>query len=480
MKNLLLQESALTDIAKFITNLSSVNKNSKKDISNEPYLKGSISNYTKDLVMTFPTMCDNSLPASTASMISRANERNIATMLQLLFASISLTGSDGVKALEKIHKNISVSMSLDDYIDALDAIANESASLSDFPQSSDIIRITNEMVAQLKETAKSFPVDSFNERSLNDYTVHNVYGNILVRETAIVNEDINFTDDQISAMNGGNLEKARQQLQIKQLQQNLNNNANQEYRDSINNDIKSKNLQSQSYQLSADALSKQLLDTDIKKANEMAPTLMVVKLMVPSEDPNTKQTIEKEQPFVAGVKSRLISVDSSDIIERIIAKNKTKINFLNFIRATTGEIRLVRDLLLCIDQAKINAKNAVKKGPAAKMWDVLDNRSIKNNMNKLKRKGNDASAITTLVINQETVNILKKEYDFDVENIKNARMLFEAYNLLGIIIADESIEVAKFLYAGNDMWEQQAYSYLEKESNDNSYKKVINLLSKGR
>ena len=73
---------------------------------------------------------------------------------------------------------------------------------------------------------------------------------------------------------------------------------------------------------------------------------------------------------------------------------------------------------------------------------------------------------------------MKKEFDFDLEQVKNARMILEAYNLLGIIIADESIDVAKFLYAGNDTWEQQAYSYLEKESNDNSYKKVINLLNK--
>ena len=112
------------------------------------------------------------------------------------------------------------------------------------------------------------------------------------------------------------------------------------------------------------------------------------------------------------------------------------------------------------------------------MWNVLSNRSIKNNFNKLRRKGNDASSITTLVVNQETVNVMKNEFDFDLENIRNARMIMDAYNFLGIIIADESIEVVKALYAGNDSWEQQAYSYLEKESNDNSYRKVINLMGK--
>ena len=92
--------------------------------------------------------------------------------------------------------------------------------------------------------------------------------------------------------------------------------------------------------------------------------------------------------------------------------------------------------------------------------------------------GKDANAKTTLVINQETVKIMKKQYHFDIEIPKNAKTILDAYNLLGIIICDESIQVAKFLYAGNDMYEQQAYSYLEKESNDKSYKNVVNLLAK--
>ena len=74
--------------------------------------------------------------------------------------------------------------------------------------------------------------------------------------------------------------------------------------------------------------------------------------------------------------------------------------------------------------------------------------------------------------------MIKKNYDFDLERVANAKSILDAYNLLGIVIADESIEVVKFLYAGNDMFEQQAYSYLNKEQADNSYKKIINLISK--
>ena len=55
-------------------------------------------------------------------------------------------------------------------------------------------------------------------------------------------------------------------------------------------------------------------------------------------------------------------------------------------------------------------------------------------------------------------------------------MVMEVYNLLGIIIVDESTEIVEFLYRGNERFEQQAFSFLEKEDRDKSYKKIINLM----
>lgn len=378
------------------------------------YLKGSISEYTKDLIMTFPTLCDNSLPATTASLISKATERNIVSMLEMLFASIQINGTDAVEMLSKLHKNISTSASIDDVVDALEKLGE---SYKETPEIKEAIRTITEAV---KRQYKSYPISSFSENSLNDYVVYNVYGKTIVRE------------DKTTSGKDENDDKVK---------------------DSIN------------------YLGKILMDQDVKKVNELSPTLMIVKYNeITPDGSNIKDT------FVTGVKSRLISTDASDIVERLIAKNKTKLSFLNLIRATTGEINFVSDFLLCTKQAKIDAKNAVKKGPAAKMWNVLEFRAAKNTKNKVKGFGNDASAITTLVINQETVNLLKKEYDFDLEKITNTKMIMDAYNLLCICICDESIEVAKFLYAGNDSYEQQAYSFLEKEGKDNT-KKIINLLN---
>ena len=496
MKNLLTEDDNI--ISSFLKDFSIENRFDKNRIKQDNYLSGSISNYAKNLVMTFPTMCDDSLSPSTASMISKAHERNIITMLQLLFSSAQLRGNDGVDVLRKIHTNLDVDMSIDDYIDKVSAIATGESS-KEILSNRDFIIITNEMVRELKKSKHSFPTDSFSERSLNEYTITNSYGKTIIREDDDLDRRIHnhkvYDDNIKNNLTRASLKNQRDNLAFQQDKYEKDSKYREEkdrkdYRYRMRNDrldrrVKRDELQHKIdndeirnaisvSQMANDNIQHQLLDQDVKKANELQPSLMVIR----SNYVDSDGKIYNQIPFVAGVKSRLISVDSRDIVERLIVKNKTKVNFLNFIRATTGEIKFGRDFLLSVKQAKIDAKNAVKKGPAAKMWNVLSNRSIKNNFNKLRRKGNDASSITTLVVNQETVNVMKNEFDFDLENIRNARMIMDAYNFLGIIIADESIEVVKVLYAGNDSWEQQAYSYLEKESNDNSYRKVINLMGK--
>lgn len=508
-------------------------QNEKNKRSNQ-YLGGSISNYSRDLIMSFPNMCDNTLSPSTASMISRANERNIVTMLEMLFASMQFNGDNGKEILGMIHKNIKTNYSIDDAIEDIENwIDGKTEAVS--PQT--ITTCVKVMQEQLKMGTISFPVNSLSESSLNNYLVFNILGKTVVKEVTAGNPrngnyDQADQDEQQQKMyksqrddaraeredrrkqnqeNRAQAEERRKEAQERRNKAAENRAKNQENRAqakeerdkaaeqraqdqeqrNIERDEREKgrdqrdiekhqdeleNLRRRNVDLDIGDMQRQLLDVDVKKSNEMQPTLMIIKFN--EYDSATGAYLNQSKAFIAGVKSRLISVDAMDIVERCIAKKKTQLNFLNFIRATTGEISFVKNFLLCIDQAKLDSKNEVKKGVAAKMWRVLEDRGIKNNKNKNRRAGNDASAITTLVINQETVNFMKKQYEFDIEKINNAKMIMDVYNLLGIIIADESIEVVKFLYAGNDMFEQQAYSFIERETKDSSYKKVINLLGK--
>ena len=73
---------------------------------------------------------------------------------------------------------------------------------------------------------------------------------------------------------------------------------------------------------------------------------------------------------------------------------------------------------------------------------------------------------------------MKNVHKFDLEKMNNTKMICDSYNLMGIIIADESIEVIKSYYVGNNNYEQIAYSFLEKEAKNSDYKKMINLFGK--
>ena len=77
--------------------------------------------------------------------------------------------------------------------------------------------------------------------------------------------------------------------------------------------------------------------------------------------------------------------------------------------------------------------------------------------------------------------MLKKDYNYDIEDPKVARYIMSEYNLLGLIICDESIETAKMLYHGNEGFELNPYSFLNRENNDSkAYKEVINLVNQTR
>lgn len=442
------------------------------------YLGGSIARYTKGLVMSFPVLFDDSLSLETSQIISKANEKNIASMLEMLFASMSINGKNGMTGKDVInifHKNIDT-MSMDDIIDYSNSYVNnfnlsENVNIHTVTEA-EIRDYARDMVADLKTGKKVFPVSSFKETSLNDYMTRDTFNGIIVYEhkQKVVNEA------QPSQLDYDKFEYQKQQDEKKfeyQRQQDEKKFGYQQQRDNLR-DRQYNNDRNDAFNRTDISLNqRRILDSDFKKANELQPTMMIVNFNVLDN-----HEIVDRKSFVAGVKCRLIATTAIDIVERLIASNKTKLSFKNLIRANTGEIKLGRDFLFAIDQQKLSAKNDVKKGEAARLWSTIKKRSNNNSYRKAMRDGNDASAITTLVVSQDTVNYMKTtDAKFDLLNPKNAKFIMDQYNLLCLIIADEANEVAHFMYDGNSYFEDLAYSVLSKEAQDKSYRKVVNLIN---
>lgn len=219
--------------------------------------------------------------------------------------------------------------------------------------------------------------------------------------------------------------------------------------------------------------SKMLIDTDVKKANEMIPTLMNVTFT---------QIIDKTpvlSSIVIGVKAKMIPLDSMDIMNRIINKNKDNNFFIKFFRSTTREISFVKDFVLAIDKAKSDALSFSTKGKSNKIWKVLEKRASKSKVSRIVNTNNSAMAISTLIITSEEAEALKKMNNIDVYNPKIAGSIMESYNLLAFGIVDDMMETFKIMRDNGDYsYETYAYSALEKELSDSQAKKTLNLMAK--
>ena len=391
------------------------------------YSTTSIARKTSDLVCVFPVMVSSSLSIDTAIMNMKAIERKCATMLQLLFSADQVQISSYLsQIIGQFQKNIKLNdkMTVDDVVAVMDRL-NESGLT---------VRVNPALVEAVKEDMKNINFyfeKNVNPQSLNEFSVSR---NKASREMLVER----YGSSRPSRTDGSAITKAGKDL--------------------------------------VDTTRNAYISTDYKKANEMVPTLITVNFYAPAGDSNTPVAVGN---VVIGVKARLIPVASNDIVNHIMAKVDDKNILLQFIRATTRETNFVKDFLLAIDRAKIDALAHSRKGSANPMWKVLERRAMGSRLKRLIGSNNNYMAITSLIISQEDVDYIKKEYNVNVEDPSTVYPLFSNYNLLCFGISDESLEVAKFMFdTGEGNWENYSFTSLEREDKDNTYKKVVNLMTK--
>lgn len=430
------------------------------DVKNADELKGirgkgtsfkSIAQASSNLTLVFPVIVSKNMSIENAAMVTKALERKAVFMLQMLFSAVSITDNDnGIDYIRKFHTNLNLDdkVTVDGFIDALDkfVVSNESCHITD-----------NEMYNRAKEDLRNLSYvlpSSINETSMRDFKVESFLGEqtvVLEKKTA------------------KNIEMELPSINIDiPIKGGTSSNTNSRYDNNLG--VNYRNLRDQQ------AMFKdQLLPSDVKKANELIPTMMTVNFITTGYDENIASQM------VIGVKAKMYPADSVDIINRLAIKNDDRNGLLKLMKATTREISFVRDFLLAIDRAKIDALSHSKRGSSSKMWKILERRALKSKIRRHLGQVNDASAITTIVVTQEEVEYLKKTQNIDIEDPKVIRPIMEAYNLMGFTIVDESMEVCKFIFdTGNDIYENISFTHLERESSDGSYRKVLNLMTKSR
>lgn len=376
---------------------------------------GSIARRTSDLVLVFPVLVSSSLSIENAVVISKAIERKCVSLLQILFSAINVSELKDTKDLYDHIKKFHTNLK-GGALSVDDFITAMNNMVDEGSIEVADPEVYDRIMEQLREI--NIPaITSFSESSINDYRINkSIYGNIEVELEA-----------------GGS-----------------NNNSS-----------------------AVDANVNQVVSKEYNKSNELVPTLMTV---------NYVQINDQGRPInntgIIGVKAKLYPVDSMEIINRVSKKYKDGNSLMNFIRATSGEISFIKDLVFAFDKMKSDALQVARGSGNARLFKMLERRAFKNKLNGLLRK-NDASPITTLVISQTEVEHLKKFNNMDLEKSVIAVSILDAYNLMGIVIVDEGLEIAKFLYDdGDNIFESLTFDALKKEDKDGSYAKVVNLLTK--
>lgn len=208
----------------------------------------------------------------------------------------------------------------------------------------------------------------------------------------------------------------------------------------------------------------QMSDRDVKKANDIMPYGLNVRLMAVNDKNEFVQFID----FVLGVKTILHPISSDDIVNNIERVMRNQSPFFKFLRWTTGEISLFKNLILNLDDIKTDV---IQKSSGKSPW-----------FNKLKRMKERKIGIhdltvphalipnATLVISNIEVEYIKNNFGIDMSDNRNAVRLINSLFLMAFIIVDDATGVVDIMYDGSNSFQTYALETLEREVSLNSNK----------
>lgn len=393
-----------------------------------------IASAAKGLTAVFPVIVTEATPIDQAVMISKAVERKAVAMLQMLFAANQITNArNAYDYLNKFHNNIDDSL---DWSTAnIDDVINASNDLDDILENSNIKNIIEINIKRgieaiqedIKMNCNHYLSENINPKSVNNYIVRNVLNDIQVIEEA------SFREDPISRVPS--------------------------------------NLKA-----TYDTLNKSVLKSDIEKANEAVPSLMIINFRVKSNY-SGHPTINTA---VIGVKAMIHYVSSEDMVNKVMLKNSDKNGLFNFIRATTREISFFKDFLFAVDRAKVDALSKTGKGSSSNIWKLLELRANEAKRKKsLLSKDASCSAIATIVVTKAEVELIKKYHRIDISKAGTLKSIMRGYSIMCAAIIDDAVEKVDFLWDdGSQGFETYSFSSLEREESSGMYKKVINMINK--
>lgn len=217
-----------------------------------------------------------------------------------------------------------------------------------------------------------------------------------------------------------------------------------------------------------------LSDNDARKANELVPTVMHVRVKVKDENGADAGVLD----FNIGIKAVMHPVKSNEMITNLVAVCNNKDKMFNFFRWTTGEISFFKDFVLGVDEMKTDVAN--RSAGASNWWIALKRRSANSKFRKNMPGTNQLLPNSSFVVTMDEVNFINDKYGYNIMDPIFLDKIMKTYFLLGFVVVDNSSQIVHFYFDGQTDFESISFSGLEKEnsSSERKFKEMLKVINR--
>lgn len=409
----------------------------------------SISDRASRGILQFPLLASQSLDISTIQMVSKACERNYTSFIEIIISmNPEVMDSDGDIAnyLKNFHQNTKhISIRTENYefqIAPIEGSRSAYANLTEelVPYLSDFVTeaLNDKYAPTMRKILK--PLIPMKEAKGGGNTFHNNSNHRDTNNMAVGSFNTNTPFNSIGSFN--------KVTNIVNNPQQSSGNKSDRIQDVIPSNI--------------------LMDNDVKKANELVPTTLHVRVLRRDAD---SMGGSKYIDFIIGIKSVIHPIKSEEMIENLVEAGRKRDRIFDFIRWTTGEISFFKDFLFGIKSMKNTINKAVNGGSS--WWLTLRRRAEDSNV--LKFTPNRLLPNSTIAVSMEEVNFIKANYGFDIMQPAVLHSIMRQYFLLGFIVVDQSTETVHVMFENENAFHTYTFNSLERE-NSNAAKQFREML----
>ena len=389
----------------------------------------------------FPVLMDDTVPVDLASTVARNLDRVYASWTQIYLSSIGFIDLNYIKNPKQFIAKYQPKFQM------------ESAETEDF----------------LTEACESY-----------DESLYNLYGD----SEMLFSESVGDTQVNALITPGGAARRSMMEAQKKAMRpyleginrKGLNDSFNQKpfteasddediFTGLLNNTARNEMQKQNNERLKAerDARSPKMNESDCKHINDMQPYTIDLKLLASKGDSSFSQWVN----FTVGVKAYMHLANSDMLAKNILYILKNKNPLFNFIRWTTGEISLMKDIILHLNDINFDVAN--KTDRTGKFINSL--KRLKKKYVKVGTFGvNKIAPFATIVISSATYRYIRDEFGFDLKNPVFSHKIMDELFLMCFVIIDDVNHTVDMLVDGQSDYQTYSLEMLEREVTMNSNK----------